>query len=277
MQTETSTGLVQFDEPEMACQRRKFMVLQEGTSYTFSQVLELNSETEEILADLGYRYRSAPLSIQPVEVLRLAPQVEQMRAQMRERLAFVPMTSEAAYRAFYVTPLLFAVLDEVRFKMNIEYAVEGGRLNGTVDYLLRGRNDVVVAGVKNEELERGFGTLAAKMVAVSEYFGRPSVESIHPRRARKAQRAGPARGGPKGTKAVRGAVTQIYGVVTAGPVWQFGLLERGQKRITRDTEEFQLPGDLERLIGIFAGLLGEGETGQDNVKREGEKLSWPNN
>ncbi len=251
----------------MACQRRKFMVLQEGTSYTFSQVLELNSETEEILADLGYRYRSAPLSLHSVEVSRLGPQLEQMRAQMRERLPFVPMTSEAAYRAFYVTPLLFAVLDEVRFKLNIEYAVEGGRLNGTVDFLLRGRNDLVVAVVKNEELERGFGTLAAKMVAVSEYFGRPTVESIHPRRARKAHRAGPARGGPKGTKAVRGAVTQIYGVVTAGPVWQFGLLERGQKRITRDTEEFLLPRDLERLVGIIAGLMGECETEQDIIRR----------
>ena len=44
------------------------MVLQDGTTYTFSQILELNLETEEILADLGYRYRSAPLSIHSVEV-----------------------------------------------------------------------------------------------------------------------------------------------------------------------------------------------------------------
>ena len=114
----------------MACQGNNFMVLQDGTTYTFSQIFELNSETEEILADLGYRYRSAPLSLHSVEVPRLAQQLEQMRAQMRERLPFVPLTNEAAYRAFYVTPLLFAVLDQVRFKMNIEYPVTGGRLNG---------------------------------------------------------------------------------------------------------------------------------------------------
>ncbi len=248
----------------MACQRRKFMVLQEGTSYTFSQFLELNLETEEILADLGYRYRSAPLSLHSADVSRLAPQLEQMRAQLRERLPFVPLTNEAAYRAFYVTPLLFAVLDEVRFKMNIEFSVAGGRLNGTVDYLLRGRHDVVVGGVKNEELERGFGKLAAKMVAVSEYFARPTVESVHPRRARKANRAGPARGGPKGRETGRGAQTQLFGIVTAGPVWQFGLLDKGQKRITRDTEEFLVPRDLEKLVGTIAGLLGEGETEQDH-------------
>ena len=240
------------------------MVLQEGTSYTFSQFLELNLETEEILADLGYRYRSAPLSLHSADVSRLGPQLEQMRAQMRERLPFVPMTNEAAYRAFYVSPLLFAVLDEVRFKMNIEYTVAGGRLNGTVDYLLRGRHDLVVAGVKNEELERGFGKLAAKMVAVSEYFARPTVESVHPRRARKANRAGPARGGPRGRETVRGAQTQLFGIVTAGPIWQFGLLDKGQKRITRDTEEFLVPRDLEKLVGTIAGLLGEGETEQDH-------------
>ena len=173
------------------------MVLREGTPYTFSQILELNSETEEILAELGYRFRSAPLPIQSKEDPRFAPQVEQMRARMRERLPFVPMINEATARAFYVTPLLFAVLDQVRFKMNIEYAVSGGRLRGTVDYLLRGRHDLVVAAVMNEEMEGGFRKLAVQMVAASELFAMPRVEPVHPRRARKALRADRALGGPK--------------------------------------------------------------------------------
>ncbi len=124
--------------------------------------------------------------------------------QMRERLLYVPLTNEAAYRAFYVTPLLFAALDHFRFKMNIEYAISGGWLTGTVAYLLRGRYDLVVAGVKNEELERG------------------------------------------------------------------------QKRVTKDSETYILPRDLERLVGVFAGLLGECESQQDDVKREGARLSWAN-
>ena len=261
----------------MACQRSNSMALQEGTTYTFSQIFELNSETEEILADLGYRYRSAPLSLHSADVSRLAPQLEQMRAQLRERLPFVPMTNEAAYRAFYVTPLLFAVLDEVRFKMNIEYTVAGGRLNGTVDYLLRGRHDLVAAGARNGDLESGFRELAVQMVAVSEQAATPTVNSIHPRRARKASRAGRARGGPSGKQVAQGARTQLFGVVTAGPIWQFGLLEKGQKRITKDTEEYLLPRDLVRLVGIIAELLGESESEQVNSKREGEKQSWANN
>ena len=260
--------------PEMAYQRWRFMVLREGTTYTFSQILEQNSETEEILANLGYRYRSAPLPLQSKEVPRFAPQVEQMCAQMRERLPFVPMTSAAAARAFYVAPVLFAVLDQVRFKMNVEYAVAGGRLRGTVDFLLRGRHDIVVASVMNEEMEGGFRKLAVQMVAVSELLSMPTVEPVHPRRARKALRAGRALGGPKTAGITRSMQTRLFGVVTAGPNWQFGVLDRGQKTVTKGPESYQLPRDAAKLVGILAGLLGEG--GQDKDKREGERLSWAN-
>ena len=102
------------------------MVLQDGTTYTFSQIFELNSETEETLANLGYRYRSAPLSIHSAKVPRLAKQLEQMRAQMRERLPYVPLTNEAAYRAYLCNAaVVCCALDQVRFKMNIEYPVTG--------------------------------------------------------------------------------------------------------------------------------------------------------
>ena len=252
------------------------MVLQEGTTHTFSQILEQNSETEEILADLGYRYRSAPLSIQSKEDPRFAPQVERMRAQMRERLPFVPMNNAASTRAFYLAPVLFAVLDLVRFKMNIEYAVSGGRLQGTVDFLLRGRYDLIAAGVLNEGMESGFRKLAVQMVAVSEMLAMPTVEPVHPRRARKALRAGRALGGPKTAGFTKSMQTRLFGVVTAGSNWQFGVLDRGPKTVTKDTEAYQLPRDLGRLVGIMAGLLGESETEQGEITREGERLSWAN-
>ena len=263
-------------EPEMACQRWRVMVLQAGTPYTFSQILELNSETEKILADLGYRFRSAPLELPGSEVPRLAQQLGPLRAQMRERLPYVPLTNEAAYRAFYVTPLLFAALDLFRFKMNIAYAVAGGRLTGTVDFLLRGRHDLVVAGVKSEALVRGFQKLALQMVAVSEYSAMPTVGPKHPRRAQKAHRTRRAREAAGRTRLSQGVQTQIFGVVTAGPIWQFGLLERGQKRVTQDSETYSLPRDLGRLVEVFAGILGDSSSELNDVKREGERLSWAN-
>ena len=252
------------------------MVLQEGTPYTFSQILELNSETEEILADLGYRFRSASLRLPAAEVPCLAQQLGPLRAQMRERLPYVPLTSAAAYLSFYVTPLLFAALDQFRFKMNIGYPVVGGRLTGTLDYLLRGRHDVVVAGVKSEALARGFQKLAVQMVAVSENAAKPSVGPKHPRRAQKAERTRRAREAAGKKRFAQGVQTQVFGVVTTGPVWQFGLLDRAQKRVTKDSETYSLPGDMERLVEVFAGMLGEKRFEQDDVNREGERLRWAN-
>ena len=160
--------------------------------------------------------------------------------------------------------------------MNIAYAVAGGRLTGTVDYLLRGRHDLVVTGVESEELERGFQKLAVQMVAVSEYASMPTVGPKHPRRAQKAHRTRRAREAAGKTRLAQGVQTQIFGVVTAGPIWQFGLLERGQKRVTQDSETYSLPRDLESVVEILAGLLGDSGSDRDDFKREGARLSWAN-
>lgn len=251
------------------------MVLQEETPYTISQILELNSETEDILADLGYRIRNAPLELPTAEDIDHT-QIGPLRAQMRERLPYVPLTNEAAYRSYYAVPVLFAALDQVRFKMNIAYPVGGGRLTGTVDFLLQGGHDVVVASVKDEEVDRGFQKLAMQMIAVSEFAAMPTVAPKHPRRAQKARRTRRAREAGGGTRPSHFGNTKIYGVLTSGPVWQFGLLERGEKRVTQDSRTYLLPGELERLVEILAGILSDGESIQDNVKHEGERLSWAN-
>ncbi len=246
------------------------MVLQKGTSYTFSQILELNSETDEILADLGYRFCNAPLELPTEEIPRRA-QLGPLRAQMRERLPYVPLTNEAAYRSFYAVPVLFAALDQFRFKMNIAYPVAGGRLTGTVDFLLRGGQDLVVAGVRSEALARGFQKLAVQMVSVSEYTAMPTVGPKHPRRAQKAERTRRAREAGGQSRLAQDGKTQVYGVLTAGPIWQFGLLERGEKRVTKDSETYTLPRDLERLVEVFGGVLGERRDKPDGVRREGER------
>ena len=212
------------------------MLRQDEPTYTFSQIFDLNSETDEILAELGYRYRENPLSL-PYRTPCSAPQLDLMRTQMRERLPYVPLTSEAARRAFYVSPLLFAALDQARFTMHIDCPVAAARLCGTVDYLLQGAHDVVVAGARDTDMARGFTQLAAQMVALSER--RPQqLSPIHPRRARKALRAGRARRQPNETQfaapaqtprrgpigaqiqrhASSGAQIQLFGAVTTGTV-----------------------------------------------------------
>jgi hypothetical protein len=113
---------------------------------------------------LGYSYRIIPLTL-PYLSPSFAPHLDHMRTQMRKRLPHVLLTNRAARREFYVSPLLFAALDQVGFKMSIEYPVTGTRLRGAMDYLLRGAHNVVAIEAKNGEMVRGFTQLAAQMVA----------------------------------------------------------------------------------------------------------------
>ena len=47
----------------------------------------------------------------------------------------------------------------------------------------------------------------------------------------------------------------LYGAVTTGDLWRFGRLERGQRLITRDIDEYLLPRDLETLYKILWKLI----------------------
>ena len=84
---------------------------------------------------------------------------------MRGRLPYVPLTNDAARRAFYVSPLLFAALDQASFRMHIDYPVTGARLSGRVDFLLCGAHDVVVTCATETGIARALTQLAAQMIA----------------------------------------------------------------------------------------------------------------
>ncbi len=198
------------------------MILIEGTSYTFSQVFELPYETEEILAELGYQYQIAPLTLVQ-SASSLPTTVTLLRQQMRDRLPNVALSSETARREFYVSPLLFALLDQTKFRLSIEYTVTSNRLRGAIDYVLRGENDIVVIEAKQADMERGFNQLAAEMIALSEQrLGTPNL---------------------------------LYGAVTTGDLWRFATLDSSQRLIVKDIDEYLLPRDLETLFGILLKLI----------------------
>jgi hypothetical protein len=198
------------------------MILIEGTSYTFSQVFELPYETEEILAELGYQYQIAPLTLGQ-SASPLPAIIPLLRQQMRDRLPNVALSNETARREFYVSPLLFALLDQTKFRLSIEYTVTGNRLRGAIDYVLRGENDVVVIEAKQADMDRGFNQLSAEMIALSEQ--RPETPNL------------------------------LYGAVTTGDLWRFATLDRTQRLIVKDIDEYLLPRDLETLFGIILKLM----------------------
>lgn len=53
------------------------------------------------------------------------------------------------------------------------------------------------------------------------------------------------------------AIPSLYGAVSTGNIWQFGVLHRAEKRITQDLNLFRVPADLEDLLRILVAVLGE--------------------
>ncbi|MEM9162668.1 MAG: hypothetical protein AAGC54_06310 [Cyanobacteria bacterium P01_F01_bin.4] len=47
----------------------------------------------------------------------------------------------------------------------------------------------------------------------------------------------------------------LYGAVTTGDIWKFGLLYREEKRIVQDINLYRVPADLEELLGILVNIL----------------------
>ncbi len=195
-------------------------ILKEGAIYSFRSYFEMNAEPEEILADLGYQLGSARLNL-PKITAPLAWECELQR-RLERSLQVVSLTSETARREALVAPILLEVASHCHAQLRIEYPLTvNSWLKGTLDYLLRLNQSMVIVEAKKDDLTRGFTQLAAEMIALAQ-----SQEVSH-----------------------------LYGAVTIGDVWRFGYLDVGDRRITQDIKLFTVPDDLSQVIGILVGIL----------------------
>jgi hypothetical protein len=197
-------------------------VLQEGVSYTFRSYFELPQDTDEVLAEFGYGYSKArlqlPVASQPM------PGLETLQAQIEETLPYVQLSSESAKREVLIAPVLMRVATLSHQVLRFEYPLKvNAWLQGNLDYLIRSRNHLVVVEAKRDDLARGFTQLAVEMIALAMDDTAPD---------------------------------QIYGVVTMGKLWIFGLLDRPGKLITQDISGYRVPDDVESLVRTLVGILG---------------------
>ena len=47
----------------------------------------------------------------------------------------------------------------------------------------------------------------------------------------------------------------LYGVVSTGDIWRFGILDRTKQTITQDLNLFRVPIDLEELLRVLLAIL----------------------
>lgn len=200
-------------------------ILKEGKKYTFSDYFELSNPTEEIINALGYSFSTQPLELPRKNNIN-TDLIEQVSTTYYSILPKISVNSETAKREVMIAPVLHAVLQHINARLNIEYPVSvNDKLSGTVDYLFRSSQELIVIEAKKGDLDRGFNQLAAEMIALDLY---------------EEERADPAK---------------VYGAITIGEVWRFAVLEREKKQVSKDIHTFRFPEDLPDIFSILTGIL----------------------
>ena len=201
-------------------------ILQDSESYTFRSYFEMLAEPDEILGELGYALKIAQLSLPQSD--RALPQLA-LAQQIQDILPLVSLSSETARREVLIAPIIFAVAVHCQSQLRIEYSLTVNNwLKGTLDYLLRSSQNLIIIEAKRDDLSRGFTQLAAEMIALAQ------AEDLE----------------------------SLYGAVTIGEAWRFGKLDAASKTITQDILLYSVPGQLEQLLKILVGII-EGNTCHD--------------
>ncbi len=203
----------------------KKSILKEGRRYTFSDYFDLNYPTDEIVMELGYTFTLEKLLLPEAQQIDQSA-IDQLRRSYYELLPKVTINSETAKREFMIAPLLYAVIREIDARLNIEYPIDvNEKLSGSLDYLLRAQQEIVVVEAKKGDLDKGFTQLAVELIALDQY------ES--------------------------GGADILYGAITIGEVWRFGQLVRTTRLITKDIPTYRFPEDTEQIFSILTGILAE--------------------
>ena len=196
----------------------------EGKKYTFSDYFELNNSTEEIVEELGYSFSHAVINLPQSKDYKV-DDIKKLQDTFYTILPRITINSEIAKRDFLIAPILVEIVRNTESKINVEYAIEiDSRLSGSLDYLIRLKQELIVIEAKRGDLDRGFNQLSAELIALDKYEENK-------------------------------VSNRLYGAITIGDVWRFGILERKKRHIIKDINSFTIPGDLEKVFSILLGIL----------------------
>lgn len=229
-------ALLPLNEPvytQRANGRASRMMAEERIDYevtkprTFQDYFKLNLPADEISDLLGYIYKRESLDVTAlnrkqivIDTVRLANLLERIK----EGLQHVGMNSEMARREFLIAPVLSEVIHYTGARVYVEYSVKASdSLQGSLDYLFKTEQQLLVIEAKHGDLQRGFHQLMAELAALDL---KKATDAQH-----------------------------LYGIVSMGDGWQFGRLDRQSKTIIQDTEFYSVPMNTELLIRIMVGIL----------------------
>lgn len=202
-------------------------LLDPSRAYTFSEISKLKAPTDDLLADYGYSLERVLFELPqyPNELDRL----QERRSRIEEILPYIDLTNEQSRREMLIAPLMEDLIHYTRAQLRIEYVLKvSNQLQGELDYLLKTQTDLLVVEAKQEDLTNGFTQMAVELIALDQWEKSTSVEQQ-----------------PK-----------LFGAVSTGTIWQFGVLHRHRKLVTQELTLYRVPTDLEPLMRILVAALG---------------------
>jgi hypothetical protein len=199
-------------------------ILNAEQSYTFRSYYEMPYEVEDILAEFGYRLERSQVDL--AQFQGLLPGCDRLAQQLRQRLNYVSLSSEAARRETFIAPIVMDAAETSLAQVRIEYPLTVSNwLKGTLDYYIFQGQQLLVIEAKQADLVKGFKQLAVELIALDQ--------------AEKTDQA------------------VILGAVTTGEVWMFGQLHRHDRLIVQNTKLYLVPDELETLMRILVQALGD--------------------
>lgn len=200
-------------------------ILEPNRTYTFSQIFDLKVDALDLLPELGYSLTRTFLDLpQYPDPL---PGIADLRANLEEILPLIDLTNEQARREAIVSDLVKYLIRFTKARLSIEFALTVGRLGGNLDYFVRTPIQFLVIEAKKEDMDNGFTQLVAELVAVDQWERSPSTDTM----------------------------PRLFGAVTTGSIWQFGILDRNAKHITQLLNSYRVPEDMEELLRILIQAL----------------------
>lgn len=201
----------------------KHFIIEKDKSYTFSDYFKLDPPIRELLDYFGYSYQ-----INEYQFPEKAPTDMQyfsgLHKQLKGHIQYVNLNNEIARRESLIAPVLFKVALYLKIRVDIEYPVKvNHQLKGKIDYFMRRENNLLIVEAKKADLQRGFTQLAVELIALDKWFDDDNKS--------------------------------LYGIVTMGELWRFGILNRQTKVIIQDMNLFRVPADLDELLQVLLTIL----------------------
>jgi hypothetical protein len=203
-------------------------ILDPNQSYTFSQIFSLKVPPDELLAEFGYSFVKAKMTL-PMYQGEL-DRLESTQNDIDEISPMVSFSHKRACREFLIAPVVKDLIYQLRIKLRIDYLLQVTQhLQGSLDYLLRTQTtkNLVLLGATQDDFYNGFTQLATEMIALDQWEKSPNLAHQ----------------------------PQFIGAVTNGRIWQFGVLDRVQKQVTEVLELYSVPRELETVERILIKAL----------------------